>query len=152
MINICSSSSARRGSHTSWRLYLPLSPPAPPVLHSEYCNQKVRDILWFREVTSCLCVQTGEEQRRRREPSEWQVLQEDTLLPHHHTQRILQAGLRLQRGASPRVQPRAQSELGESERRCDAALEFIQTVRLIFCHRPPALRWPTLWTAACSQL
>lgn len=35
MINTCSSSSARRGSHMSWRLFLPLSPPAPSVLHSK---------------------------------------------------------------------------------------------------------------------
>lgn len=37
-ISTCSSSSARRGSHMSWRLFLLLSPQAPPALHSEYCS------------------------------------------------------------------------------------------------------------------
>lgn len=36
--NICSSSSARRGSRTSWRPSPLPSPPAPPALHSEYCS------------------------------------------------------------------------------------------------------------------
>lgn len=138
MTSTCSSSSARRGSHTFWRLFPHLSPPVPPALHSEYCSHSkhlrirqsdfisrekrknhrhynLQPVVSISFKFPSLCsVQAGEEQWGWREPSEWQVLQEDSFLPHHHTQRVLQAGLRLQRGAGPRVQQRAQSQLGQS--------------------------------------
>lgn len=58
MINTCSSSSARRGSPMSWRLFPPLSPPAPPVLHSKYCSpQFMMELKWdfiTPELRSCV--------------------------------------------------------------------------------------------------
>lgn len=42
--SICSSSSARRGSHMSWRLSLPHSPPAPPALHSQCSSSQLKSL------------------------------------------------------------------------------------------------------------
>lgn len=42
--SICSSSSARRGSHMSWRLSLPHSPPAPPALHSKCSSSQLKSL------------------------------------------------------------------------------------------------------------
>lgn len=99
-----------------------------------------------------ISVQAGEKQRGRRKPFERQVLQEDSFLPHHHAQRVFQAGLWLQRRASSRVQPRAQPQLGEDavpKRNLFSGMrkkQLASKIAFLFLSR-----WLTQWTAVCSQ-
>lgn len=54
--SICSSSSARRGSHMSWRLSLPHSPPAPPALHSKLCSSsRLKSVKVINNVLIHIC-------------------------------------------------------------------------------------------------
>lgn len=80
------------------------------LLHQDLSSKFRRDNVEFP--FPLYTVQAGEEQWGWGEPSEWQVLQEDSFLPYHDTQWVLQARLRLQCGTGPRVQPRAQPQLG----------------------------------------
>lgn len=54
--SICSSSSARRGSHMSWRLSLPHSPPAPPAHHSKLCSSsRLKSVKVINNVLIHIC-------------------------------------------------------------------------------------------------
>lgn len=55
--SICSSSSARRGSHMSWRLSPLPSLPAPPALQSQLCSaQRLKSSLNCGRHRICTCV------------------------------------------------------------------------------------------------